>query len=90
MKESKTPSRSFKSRVFSLIKAVYHLTLLFVYKLQGLFCNIALCNSTWTLNHVRKNWGYLTPCKILYPPCNVEEFWCPNGVAKEATMVSFA
>lgn len=73
-----------------MVKAVYHLALLFVYKLQGLFCNLALCNSTWTLNHTLKNWGYLTPCKILYPPCNVDEFWCKDLSKKEPSVVSFA
>jgi alpha-1,2-mannosyltransferase len=51
---------------------------------------VALCNSTWTFNHTKSNWGFATSLNILYPPCNVEEFWYDGKKPKEPIMVSFA
>ena len=90
LSHAKNQNNSNKVRFFNAGKALYHLILLFIYKIQGLFCNIALCNSSWTFNHVKRNWGYTTNCKVLYPPCNVDEFWYEDTTQKEQIMVSFA
>lgn len=58
------------SRLSSL-KLIYYYILLTWYKSVGLFCDLALCNSSWTHGHISKLWGKAV---VLYPPCDVSSF----------------
>ena len=71
------PSYNNASRIASSVsiskaKVVYYYFLLQAYKAMGYFCDLALCNSNWTFNHINNTWK--THCEVLYPPCDIEAF----------------
>ena len=56
----------------SSLKLAYYYLLLIWYRSVGLWCDLALCNSSWTHSHIAKLWH--CRAKILYPPCDVSNF----------------
>ena len=78
------------SKLFNLIKALYHYILYKIYVFTGMSCDLVLANSSWTLRHCLDNWGSVSTCTLLYPPCNVDECWAADMALKENIMVSFA
>lgn len=56
----------------SKLKLIYYKVLMKWYQSVGLFCDLALCNSSWTIGHIQSIWR--TKCKVLYPPCDVNGF----------------
>lgn len=54
------------------IKLLYWKTFMWSYKHIGSYISIALTNSTWTNNHIKKIWSQ-TSTKIIYPPCSTEK-----------------
>ena len=56
----------------SKIKLVYYAVLMNVYKLMGRCVEVAMCNSTWTKNHISQIWT--GNVMVVYPPCDVEPF----------------
>jgi hypothetical protein len=76
---------------FLILKFVYNLYLLLVYKLAWKFITKILCNSTWTKQHIDS----LSSCnpfksEICYPACNVQEFFANDFQGKTKTIVSYA
>ena len=55
-------------------KHVYNVLLIKAYSLVGRFVNIALCNSTWTFNHMLRLWTACGRNEILFPPCDLTPF----------------
>lgn len=81
------PGVSLKARAFAALKLVYHYGLYLAYKAMGLFSDQCYTNSSWTQRHMVGNWGEET-CQVLYPPCNVDEFWSQDFEAKQPVVVS--
>ena len=79
---------SIKTRLFAAWKLVYHYTLYFIYGFMGQFSDVCYTNSSWTQNHMEGNWP--GKCSILYPPCNVDEFWSQDYDNKKKVVVSLA
>lgn len=61
----KDPSNSKKVRAFNFVKAWYHWVLFKIYERCGKSCDLAMSNSSWTLNHTISNWGGLAQCELL-------------------------
>lgn len=60
--------------LFTRLKNQYYSLIIFFYGLTGDHVNVALCNSTWTLNHIKQLWRKCPQTAILYPPCDLEPF----------------
>ncbi|OMJ83495.1 hypothetical protein SteCoe_15598 [Stentor coeruleus] len=56
----------------SKVKLFYYKALMKWYQSVGLFCDLALCNSSWTIGHIKSTWR--AKSKVLYPPCDVNGF----------------
>lgn len=56
----------------SRLKLVYYKVLMNAYRLMGRCVEIAMCNSTWTMNHISNIWD--GNVRVVYPPCDVEPF----------------
>jgi len=59
-------------RTVSYLKIFYYKILLFLYSIIGSCCDLALCNSSWTRNHIQALWK--TTIKVIYPPCDIKVF----------------
>jgi alpha-1,2-mannosyltransferase len=81
------PGVSLKTRLFAAVKLVYHYGLYLAYKVMGLFSDQCYTNSSWTQRHMEGNWGE-GACQVLYPPCNVDEFWSEDYSGKQPLVVS--
>ena len=71
----------------SYAKLAYYHFLLFWYSTSGWFCDLALCNSSWTLGHISSIWR----CKqsVVFPPCDVKNFLSiPMSSVKEPRIIS--
>lgn len=79
---------SIKTRLFAAWKLVYHYVLYFIYGFMGRFSDVCFTNSSWTQRHMEGNWP--GKCTILYPPCNVDEFWSQDFDNKKKVVVSLA
>jgi alpha-1,2-mannosyltransferase len=79
---------SIKNRLFAAWKVVYHYTLYLIYGTMGWFNDVCYTNSSWTQNHMEGNWP--GKCSVLYPPCNVDEFWSQDFSNKKKVVVSLA
>ncbi len=55
-------------------KHAYNAFLIKTYSLVGNFVDVALCNSTWTFNHISSLWRRCPQRSILYPPCDLNPF----------------
>lgn len=55
-------------------KHFYNSFLLTAYSLVGSFVDCALCNSSWTFNHIKGLWKGCRQRSILYPPCDLSPF----------------
>lgn len=75
-----------KARLFAGLKLGYHYGLYLIYKFMGYFSDVCYTNSSWTQRHMVGNWG--DKCQVLYPPCNVDEFWSQDFNNKKKTVVS--
>lgn len=75
-----------KKRLFNAFKLVYHYGLYLIYKCMGYFNDVCYTNSSWTQRHMVGNWG--SKCQVLYPPCNVDEFWSQEFDKKSNSIVS--
>ncbi len=78
---------SLKGRLFAAIKLAYHFGLYLAYKGMGIFSDQCYTNSSWTQRHMVGNWGE-NVCQVLYPPCNVDEFWSEDYAGKQPVVVS--
>lgn len=76
----------WKARLFGGLKLGYHYGLYLLYKFMGFFSDVCYTNSSWTQRHMVGNWG--DKCQVLYPPCNVDEFWSQDYTGKKKTVVS--
>lgn len=65
-------SRIAQSQTISFFKVAYYYVLMKGYSFMGLFVKLAICNSSWTADHIRKVWS--TQIVVVYPPCDVEAF----------------
>mmetsp|Transcript_3709 Transcript_3709/g.7945 ORF Transcript_3709/g.7945 Transcript_3709/m.7945 type:complete len:449 (+) Transcript_3709:448-1794(+) len=65
-------SRIARSQTVSYLKVAYYYVLMKGLSFMGLFVKLAICNSTWTAEHIRKVWS--TQITVVYPPCDVEAF----------------
>ena len=79
--------KGWKARLFAGGKLVYHYGLYLIYKVMGLFSDVCYTNSSWTQRHMVGNWGD-SKCEVLYPPCNVDEFWSQDFSGKKRVVVS--
>ena len=71
----------------SRLKLLYYKLLITWYSTAGYFCKLALCNSTWTYNHMQTIWS--CPLSIVYPPCDIEKFLSiPLHCKKELNVIS--
>lgn len=55
-------------------KHAYNVALIRAYSLVGSFVRTALCNSTWTFNHMQRLWPNCPRKAITYPPCDLTPF----------------
>ena len=60
------------SATVSRLKLVYYHVLYHAYSLMGRFVRVAICNSSWTRDHIAALWV----CRhvVVFPPCNIERF----------------
>lgn len=86
LNEAMDDLQGVKSRIFAAIKYVYHGGLYYLYKWMGSFSDVCFTNSSWTQKHMEANWG--DKCEVLYPPCNVDEFWNQDFKTKDKVVVS--
>ena len=71
----------------SRLKLAYYYFLMKWYSTNGYFCDLALCNSSWTYDHIRSMWS--CPVKVLYPPCDVSKFLkIPLNSVKQRNAIS--
>jgi len=77
-----------------MLKRVYYQVLIAVYKVLGRGPAVLFANSSWTKDHLVQLWG--GDVKVLYPPCDIEEFRQARNVRGEGNrnaqniVVSFA
>jgi alpha-1,2-mannosyltransferase len=88
MRPSYNNSSLITSRAsISSLKIVYYYFLLKWYQTAGFWCNLALCNSSWTYNHIHSLWSCKT--KVIYPSCDVSKFVkIPLEAPKQAFAIS--
>ena len=60
------------SATVSRLKLVYYQVLYIAYSLMGRFVRVAICNSSWTRDHIAALWS----CRnvVVFPPCNIQRF----------------
>lgn len=60
------------SATVSRLKLVYYQVLYRAYSLMGRFVRVAICNSSWTRDHIAALWA----CRnvVVFPPCNIQQF----------------
>lgn len=82
-------SKGVLARAFAAFKYVYHYGLYLIYKSMGFFVDVCYSNSTWTQRLMDGIWGHGS-CEILYPPCNIDEFYTDDFNKKSRTVISVA
>lgn len=85
-------SRGFlsKFKIMRHFKVLYYYIILFLYKFNGFFVDLAFCNSTWTFNHMKNIWKGVKST-ILYPPCSTKLYETNHSnLNRKNIMVSFA
>jgi len=61
-----------QSRFYTYVKLLYYSLFALAYGFVGSLASIVLCNSTWTLGHIRSLWfAARRNTVVLYPPCDV-------------------
>lgn len=85
----RNPEITWQGRIKCYLHYVYQSFMNLLYSLIGGFSDVCWTNSTWTDDHMTDNWGKGV-CQILYPPCNVEEFWQQKDKERKKVLVSFA
>jgi len=63
-----------RSIVLSHMKLLYYKLFAFIYGLAGRCSSVIIVNSTWTHGHICSIWKVPDKTRIVYPPCNVQEF----------------
>ncbi|CDK26011.1 unnamed protein product [Kuraishia capsulata CBS 1993] len=70
------------------LKYVYWTAILWIYAVAGSYCDIVLCNSTWTKNHISKVWSFNTSAPVIcYPPIGSK---VNSGGTREKVIVCIA
>lgn len=72
--KSKSCSNLSLKGIIQYCKGQYYQVLMRIYKFSGMFCNLALTNSTWTNSHMKNIWQSCPRIKIVYPPCDLNPF----------------
>lgn len=73
-------------------KLFYYYIIFYLYRYTGRYLSYAMCNSTWTFEHMEKIWPNLlkrNSLVIIYPPCNIEVYGSNLDICRENTIVSF-
>lgn len=59
-----------KSKLKTYIKLGYYIVFARLYSFMGSLSQLAMVNSSWTLNHINNLWKIPNRTHILFPPCN--------------------
>lgn len=67
-------SQVSRSKVLSYFKLIYYKFFAKLYGLTGRCSDLIMVNSSWTNQHILSLWRRQDITRIIYPPCNIEEF----------------
>ncbi|EGD80510.1 ALG11 protein [Salpingoeca rosetta] len=79
------------SATLSTVKLWYYRIFAFIYGMVGGAASAAMCNSTWTYNHIDALWwGAYNTASIVYPPCDVSQLTSLPLAGRQNVVVSVA
>lgn len=73
----------------SLAKVAYYHVYGITYCIAGCLTQVAMVNSKWTLEHVKKMWSWRRggPIAVVYPPCNTKELEKLDDSERDSNMI---
>lgn len=80
-----------KYSILKYCKLLYYKVFGILYKFCGKSCNLVLCNSSWTLDHINNLWKIKERTFLLYPPISFitfEEFERNSGRKRQIVSIS--